>query len=222
RQVAEELLRLGYQVVPFGQPVDACVVNTCSVTDQADVKSRAILRRAARAGDDPLVVATGCYADVAPEAVAAVPGVARGAPNAAKPRLAEMVDELVRRSGRLLFDLEPAVQDPAASAGELISLLPDGESIARTRAVLKIQDGCNHFCSFCIIPYARGRLRSRPVEEVLDEARRHLAAGCREVVLAGICLGDFGDERGLPKEDGDPLARLIRELAALPSLRRIR
>src|SRR5687768_12682978 len=105
RETAAELLRLGYQVVPFGQPVDACVVNTCSVTDQADVKSRSAIRRASRCGDDPLVIATGCYADASPFEAATLPGVATVVPNAEKPRLAEIVDETVRRSGRLLFSL---------------------------------------------------------------------------------------------------------------------
>jgi threonylcarbamoyladenosine tRNA methylthiotransferase MtaB len=222
RQVAESLLKLGYQVVPFGQPADACVVNTCAVTDGADVKSRAVLRRAARSGDDPLVIATGCYADVAPEAVAAIPGVARVAANDEKPRLAEIVDELVRRSGRLLFDLPDPDSSQAQPPGDLLSLLPDGEAIHRTRAVLKIQDGCNHFCSFCIIPFARGRLRSRPADPVLEEAKRRVAEGYRELVLAGICLGDYGDERGFPASQGDPLARLIEQLAAIPGLARIR
>lgn len=222
RAVAEALLRLGYQVVPFGQPADACVVNTCAVTDGADVKSRSVLRRAARAGDDPLVIATGCYADVAPEAVAAIPGVARVAANDEKPRLAQIVDDLVRQSGRLLFDLPTVAEAEPTAAGELLSLLPDGEAIHRTRAVLKIQDGCNHFCSFCIIPFARGRLRSRDADEVIAEAVQRVAEGYREVVLAGICLGDYGDERGFPATEGDALARLIERLAAIPGLDRIR
>jgi len=222
RQVAESLIRMGYQVVPFGQPADACVVNTCAVTDGADVKSRAVLRRAARAGDDPLVIATGCYADVAPDAVAAIPGVARVASNDEKPHLAEIVDEMVRQSGRLLFDLPDDVSPDASLPGDLISLLPGGEAIHRTRAVLKIQDGCNHFCSFCIIPFARGRLRSRPADEIVAEAGRRAAEGYREIVLAGICLGDYGDERGFPTTEGDPLARLLERLAAIPGLARIR
>src|SRR5438093_3945988 len=106
RVTAEELLRRGFEVVPFGAPADACVVNTCSVTNEADVKSRATLRRASRCGDDPLVIATGCYADVAPEEVGAVAGVTSVVANRDKPRLADLVEELLRRSGRLLFDLE--------------------------------------------------------------------------------------------------------------------
>src|SRR5438552_9252654 len=105
RVTAEELLHRGFDVVPFGAPADASVVNTCSVTHEADVKSRATLRRAARCGDDPLVVATGCYAAVAPAAVSAVDGVAVVVPNPEKPRLAEVVEDLLRRSGRLLFEL---------------------------------------------------------------------------------------------------------------------
>src|SRR5438067_5538373 len=99
RGVAAELLRMGYDVVPFGQPADVCVVNTCSVTDQADVKSRSVIRRAGRADGDPLIVTTGCYADVAPAEVAALPGVAAVVPNAEKPRLAEIVHDTLVRSG---------------------------------------------------------------------------------------------------------------------------
>jgi threonylcarbamoyladenosine tRNA methylthiotransferase MtaB len=223
RETAAALLRMGYQVVPFGQPADVCVVNTCSVTDQADVKSRAALRRARRSGGDPLVVATGCYADVAPAEVAAVPGVTAVVPNAEKPRLAEIVDETVRLSGRLLFDLPEASPAQAFEPGQLIPLLHAGEGVlARTRAVVKIQDGCNHFCSFCIIPYARGRLRSRAAAEVLEEARQLAALGFRELVLTGICIGDYGDEKGQARGERDPLALLLERLAEIPGIERLR
>jgi threonylcarbamoyladenosine tRNA methylthiotransferase MtaB len=219
RVTAEELLQRGFEVVPFGAPADACVVNTCSVTNEADVKSRATLRRAARCGDDPLVVATGCYADVAPDAVGSVAGVAAVVANREKPRLAEVVDDLLRRSGRLLFSLDEA---PAPAPEGLLSL--DGGALTRTRAVLKVQDGCNHFCSFCIIPFARGRLTSRPLEDVLVEARRLADQGYRELVLTGICIGDYGDERGFPRRgDGrDPLAALLEQLAEIPGIARLR
>jgi threonylcarbamoyladenosine tRNA methylthiotransferase MtaB len=197
------------------------VVNTCSVTDQADAKSRSILRRAGRVGEDPLVVATGCYADVAPLAVGALPGVARVVPNGEKPRLPEIVEDLLRHSGRLLFELQAGPAGAEASAEDLLSLVPE-EAIGRTRAVLKIQDGCDHFCSFCIIPYARGRLRSRPPGDVLAEARRLAEAGYREIVLAGICLGDYGDEKGFERTSRDALALLLEDLAAIPGIDRIR
>ncbi len=226
RETAAELLALGYEVVPFGQPVDVCVVNTCSVTNEADVKSRAAIRRAGRTGDDPLIVATGCYADVAPEEVAGLPGVAAVVPNREKPRLAEIVDETVRLSGRLLFDLpaaEPAAPESAPREEGLIQLLHAAEGVmARTRAVIKIQDGCNHFCSFCIIPFARGRLRSRAAAEVLQEARVLAKRGYRELVLTGICIGDYGDEKGFARGERDPLALLLEDLAAIPGIERIR
>lgn len=224
RETAAELLTLGYEVVPFGQPVDVCVVNTCSVTNEADAKSRSVIRRAGRLGDDPIIVATGCYADVAPEQVGALPGVAAVVPNREKHRLAEIVDETVRLSGRLLFEL-PTEEAPSEDAGDsgLIQLLQAAEGVmARTRAVIKIQDGCNHFCSFCIIPFARGRLRSRGPEEVLAEARALAARGYRELVLTGICIGDYGDERGFARGDRDPLAVLLEDLAAIPGIERIR
>lgn len=224
RETAAELLSLGYEVVPFGQPVDVCVVNTCSVTNEADAKSRSVIRRAGRLGDDPIIVATGCYADVAPEQVGALPGVAAVVPNREKHRLAEIVNETVRLSGRLLFDLpaESAVEETESSG--LVQLLQAAEGVmARTRAVIKIQDGCNHFCSFCIIPYARGRLRSRAAEEVLVEARALAARGYRELVLTGICIGDYGDERGfVARGQRDPLAVLLEDLAAIPGIERIR
>jgi threonylcarbamoyladenosine tRNA methylthiotransferase MtaB len=220
RAAAADFLRLGYEVVPFGEPVDVCVVNTCSVTDQADGKSRAALRRAGRAGDDPLVVATGCYVETAPAAVASLPGVAAVVPHADKPGLAEATDDLLRRSGRLLFPLAPSA---APAESDLITLLEGGEgALARTRAVIKIQDGCNHFCSFCIIPFTRGRLRSRPPGEVLAEAARLARQGYREVVLTGICLGDYGDEKGFARGARDPLALLLEDLAAIPGLERLR
>jgi threonylcarbamoyladenosine tRNA methylthiotransferase MtaB len=223
RETAAELLRLGYQIVPFGQPADICVVNTCSVTDQADVKSRAALRRGRRSGDDPLVVATGCYADAAPEQVSALPGVAAVVPNAQKPRLAEIVDETLRLSGRLLFPLAAPDESPALGDGDLVPLLALGEgTLGRTRAVIKIQDGCNHFCSFCIIPFTRGRLRSRGPAEVVAEARELAALGYRELVLTGICLGDYGDETGFERGSRDPLALLLEELAEIPGIQRLR
>ncbi|MFN3650564.1 MAG: tRNA (N(6)-L-threonylcarbamoyladenosine(37)-C(2))-methylthiotransferase MtaB [Armatimonadota bacterium] len=227
RETAAELLRMGYRIVPFGQPADVCVVNTCSVTDQADVKSRAAIRRARRAGDDPLVVATGCYADAAPDEVAALPGVEAVVANRDKPRLAEVVDDVLRRSGRLLFSLAEEGAPAAESPEGLVQLMAAAEgTLARTRAVIKIQDGCNHFCSFCIIPFTRGRLRSRPPAEVLAEARELARMGYRELVLTGICLGDFGDERGFEpgaaRGDRDPLALLLEELAAIPGVERLR
>ena len=231
RSLAADLLARGYEIVPFGRPADVCVVNTCSVTNEADGKSRAALRRAARSGDDPLVVATGCYADMAPAETAAVPGVTTVVRNAEKPRLAEIVDDTLRRSGRLLFPLEAESNGEAASmkteGASLVRLMVAAEGVmARTRAVIKIQDGCNHFCSFCIIPFTRGRLKSRPAAEVLAEARELAALGYRELVLTGICLGDYGDERGFAEPGArggrDPLALLLEELAAIPGVERLR
>lgn len=218
RDAAAELVRRGYELVEFGAPVDVCVVNTCTVTEHADAKSRNILRRASRAGDDPIVVATGCYATVDPDAVSAVSEQVALVPNEQKPRLADVVDDLVRQSGRLLLPLGEDHGAEAAS-GALMSL---GGPLNRTRAVLKIQDGCDHFCSFCIIPFARGRLRSRPAAEVLAEARRLAGEGFHELVLTGVCIGDYGDEKGQPGSVRDPLALLLEELARIPGIERLR
>jgi threonylcarbamoyladenosine tRNA methylthiotransferase MtaB len=146
-------------------------------------------------------------------------------PNREKHRLAQMVDETLRRSGRLLFPLEAPEPLVGGVAGDpsLVPLLAGGEGVlGRTRAVVKIQDGCNHFCSFCIIPFTRGRLRSRPAGEVLAEARELAALGFKELVLTGICIGDYGDEKGLPRTERDPLAILLEDLAAVPGIERLR
>jgi threonylcarbamoyladenosine tRNA methylthiotransferase MtaB len=225
REAAADLLRRGYRIVPFGEAADVCIVNTCSVTHEADAKSRAALRRARRTGDDPLVVATGCYVETAPDQVRGMDEVGAVVTNAEKPRLAEIVDEALRLSGRLLFPLEESAPGPElAGSGELIRLIHAGEgTLARTRAVIKIQDGCNHFCSFCIIPFTRGRLRSRPAAEVLEEARELARMGYRELVLTGICIGDYGDERGFgPRGERDPLALLLESLAEIPGIERLR
>ena len=205
RDAAEDLLRRGFEVVPFGAPADACVVNTCSVTHEADVKSRAALRRAARCGDDPLVVATGCYADDRAGGGGAVDGVTAVVPNREKPRLAEVVEELLRRSGRLLFDLEEAPPAPPEGPAE-----PGGGTAGahpgRAQGAGRLQP---------LLQFLHHPVRPGPADqpaaqaEVLAEARRLAAAGYRELVLTGICIGDYGDERGFPRpEDGrDPLAR---------------
>lgn len=222
RQAAGELLSRGWQVAPWGEPVDLCIINTCAVTEEAGRKSRALLRRAARLGDDPEVLATGCYAEMEPEETAALPGVTAVAPNRLKPELADLAEDLLRRSGRLLFDLQPS---PPMPEEKLVQLLGEARgSLARTRAVIKIQDGCNHFCSFCIIPFARGRLRSRPAAEVIAEAKRLADQGYKELVLTGICIGDYGDERRSPaaEQGRDPLALLLERLASLPGIERLR
>jgi len=182
--VREGLLRLGYEESRDGEPADLCVVNTCTVTAEGDLKSRKVIRQLARQNPGAEIVVMGCYATRAPEAVASLPGVAHVVTDK------RQLPELLARLG--LADIPAGI----SSFGQ------------RHRAYVKIQDGCRMHCSYCIVPKVRPVLSSRPVEEVLEEVRRLVEHGHREIVLVGIHLGHYGvDLYGLPS-----LAGLLRRV----------
>lgn len=197
----------GYQVVPFEETADIYVVNTCSVTNIADRKSRQMLHRAKKQNPQALVVAVGCYAQADPERVLSDGAVDLVVGNDQKGRLAELIEE---RTSSLL---------PIGEVREYEELHGTG-SREHTRAFLKIQDGCNQFCSYCLIPYVRGRVRSRRREDVLEEAKLLAEAGFREVVLTGIHLSSYGTDFGFP--EGEALLQLIQDLSGLSGIARIR
>ena len=205
--MAELFEAAGHQVVGFSEPADVYVVNTCTVTAVADQKSRQMLNRARRRNPEAVVVAAGCYVQADRERVLTDTGADLVIGNDEKGRLPEL---LARR--------ESAVRDIAASRGyeELFLTAQTGH----TRAFLKVQDGCNQFCSYCLIPYVRGRVRSRSADAAVEEARRLSENGFSEIVLTGIHLSSYGTEDGTPW--GPPLLNLIRRIDALPKVRRIR
>ncbi|MCA9727061.1 MAG: tRNA (N(6)-L-threonylcarbamoyladenosine(37)-C(2))-methylthiotransferase MtaB [Candidatus Eisenbacteria bacterium] len=207
----------GYEVVPFGRPADWTVVNTCTVTTAADSDSRQFLRRAQRAGGR--VVATGCLAQRHPEALAAIDGVAWVVGNQEKPSLAQWILDADRGAPstedapavpRIRVDADPTLRTFASYGG--------GTEGRRTRATLKIQDGCDEHCTFCVIPQVRGASRSRPLDRTLEEARRLVGSGYREIALTGINTALWGrdliPERSLPD--------LLDALATVPDLLRLR
>jgi len=200
----------GYEVVEFPAPADVYVINTCTVTHLGDKKSRQMIRRAVRANPDAVVVVTGCYAQVAPEAVAGLPGVRLVVGTAERGQLVDLVEEAARtgrprvlvgdlRRRREFEELGPAVFE------------------TRARAWVKIQDGCENFCTYCVVPRARGPVRSRRPESVLREVERLLGEGYGEIVLTGIHIGAYGQDLG---DTG--LVDLLRRLVNLPGLRRMR
>lgn len=209
--------RQGYDVVDFREPADVYLINTCTVTHESDRKSRQLVRRARRANPDAVVVVAGCYPQTAPGEVAGIPGVSVVLGNRDRRRVVELAEEARRRQGA-----------PLTSVGDIFAEreyedLPIAGFAGRTRAALKIQEGCNEFCTYCIIPYARGRPRSRTPESVRAEAGRLLAAGYREVVLTGIHLGAYG--RDLPPGPGGRrpgLAGLLRLVHGVEGIARIR
>lgn len=201
-RIADELWRQGLDVVSWQEPLDVCVINTCSVTHVAAAKSRQAIRRMKRRNPQMLLVVTGCGTAADGSAVAGLGEIDLLVANHEKDAAAERVLELLgRHDGYAL---------PAPRAASCA--LPPG---GRTRALLKVQDGCSHFCSYCIIPYTRGRPRSRSFAEVLEEARAIAAAGHREVVVTGICVGAYADQgRGLPD--------LLLALAQIAGIERVR
>lgn len=200
----------GYEIVSFGETADVYVINTCSVTNMADRKSRQMLHRAKKQNPEAVVVAAGCYVQtkeseaVVDDAIDIIIG------NNMKHELVSRLDEYFRDHGKIDAVLD--INDKNQEFEELYLEKPS----EHTRAFIKVQDGCNQFCSYCIIPYARGRVRSRNMESVLEEVKRLAQNGYQEVVLTGIHLSSYGIETG------ESLLRLIQEIHKVDGIKRIR
>lgn len=205
-QMARQLVAQGHTLVGWEDPAEVYVLNTCTVTQQAERKAHKLLRQIHRRAPEALVVVTGCYAQLRPEALAREPGVAFVATNAQKPYLAQAIEDLLAQR---------PVRLPAHTPWTFW-LSASGEG--RTRAFLKVQDGCDYKCSFCTVPQARGPSRSAPPELALQEALRLAEAGFSEIVLTGINLGDYG------KPHGGSFLALLQTLEAQvpPSVKRFR
>ena len=201
----------GYQVVHFSEQADVYLINTCTVTHLGDRKSRQLIRRAARTNPGALVVVTGCYAQTSPGEVAALPEVDLVVGLGDRGNLVDLVESAWKGQGT-----EILVRD--ISGFREFEELPPPVEQGRVRAFLKIQEGCDSYCAYCIVPHARGPLRSRPPASVMAEAHLLLDQGYREIVLTGIHTGAYG--RDLPGDMG--LAGLVQQLLALPGLLRLR
>lgn len=199
----------GFEIVPEDEPADICIVNTCTVTNIADRKSRQMISRARRLNPVAKVIVTGCWSQRNPEAASALEGVAAVLGNSEKSRIAELCIELMQ--GCSPQSKVPDVMHEHSF--EELSATAEG----RTRAYLKIQDGCSRFCSYCAIPYARGAVRSRSLDSVRRELEKLDSAGFAEVVLTGIHLTDYGRDLG-----GVDLADAIDAAEGLDSIKRIR
>lgn len=200
----------GYEQVDFEQTADVYVINTCTVTNTGDKKSRQIIRRAIRRNPDAVVAVTGCYAQTSPAELLDIPGVDLVIGTQDRDKIIPLVKQYQR-------EREPinAVRN-IMKTREFEELdVPDFTD--HTRAFLKIQEGCNNFCTFCIIPWSRGLSRSRSPESVLNQARKLADAGYKEFVLTGIHTGGYGDDL-----DNYSLANLLRDLAEVDGVKRIR
>lgn len=205
-------IQKGYEPVDFDGKADIYVINTCSVTNMGERKSRQLIRKAKRTNEDAYIVVTGCYAQLAPDAIAAIDGVNLVIGTNNRHKIVELVEQLETTEKQI-----NAVRNIMEQATfEEMPLY--GNEIDKARAFMKIQEGCNNYCSFCIIPYTRGKLKSRRVDGIKQEAQRLVDHGYHEIVLTGIHLGNYGVE--LP---GRPnLAAVVKELLTIDGLERIR
>jgi len=185
--LAAELLMQGHRIVPSSQTADVIIIHTCTVTQKTDYQSRQIIRRMATKNPRGQVVVTGCYAQVSPESLQAIPGVDYVVGMAERKRIPGII--IAKEKSREAAVLISPVEKQKSFEEWMLPHFHD-----RTRAFLKVQDGCNSYCSYCIVPYARGRNRSLPLERVLFQARGLAAQGFKEIVLTGIHLGTYGED----------------------------
>ena len=204
-----ELLRRGHALTDFDGPADAYIVNTCTVTAVSDKKCRNIIRRVRKNAPEAVVAVCGCYAQTDRSAVAAL-GVDLVSGSAGRMEFLDRLEGLLQSRG------DPVVAVDEALSRRHFERLPAGGAAGRTRAMLKVEDGCVNFCAYCIIPYARGPVRSLPLDEAVEQARRLAGEGWREVVLTGIEISSWGQDL----KTGRTLTDLIEAVcAAAPELR---
>lgn len=205
--IAQHLQQKGVRRAHGGEVPDICVVNTCSVTEEADKKCRQLIRRLVRRYPDALMVVTGCYAQLKAKEIAEIPGVHIVLGSDQKLKLAEYVEEWIANR-KALVEVTP-LKDikqfyPSCSRGD------------RTRYWLKVQDGCDYYCSYCTIPRARGRSRSGTIESLVAQARGVAQEGGKEIVITGVNIGDFG------KNTGETFIDLIKQLDEVDGIERYR
>lgn len=197
----------GIERAARGETPDICVVNTCSVTETADKKGRQLIRRLAARYPQATIAVTGCYAQLKPREVAALPGVAIVAGSNEKLRLAEFIDTWLKdRTSRV--EVTPAL--------DIREFRPSCERGDRTRHFLKVQDGCDYFCTYCTIPFARGRSRSGTVRQLVDLTRQAAAEGGKEIVITGVNIGEFG------RDNGQEFLDLLKRLDEVEGIERFR
>ena len=212
----------GYEIVQFSQISDVYVINTCTVTNIADRKSRQMLHRAKKLNPDSIVVAVGCYVQTGSDALLKDPLVDICIGNNHKSELIPIIEDYAkgRSEKKIVMD---DIGVPSSYEGMTLGSLSD-----RVRTFVKIQDGCNQFCTYCAIPLARGRVRSRRDEDICEEIRGLVEKGCSEIVLTGIHVGSYGidlDEKGSTSGDYGGKSRLVdlvEKIAEIPGLDRIR
>lgn len=224
----QNLRERGYNLVPFDAKADIYIINTCSVTNMADRKSRQMIHRAKKMNPDAVVVAAGCYVQTSSEEVLKDLNIDIAVGNNRKKDLADILEEYFRRKEQdgMLFTPEEKKSFPENNIIDINHTeeyedMQLSHTAEHTRAFIKVQDGCNQFCSYCIIPYARGRIRYREIEDVLQEVENLAANGYKEIVLTGIHLSSYGMTKGNDFSKSR-LPELIQAVNGVSGIERIR
>ena len=210
--MAQKFIEHGYEVVEFDEYADVYIVNTCTVTNVADRKSRQMLRRAKEINKDATLIACGCYAQVAKEQLKKIPEIDLIIGNNEKNDIIQIVENHIAQKG---------AEDLVSDVMYKLDYVELGTTTytEKTRAVIKVQDGCDRFCSYCLIPYARGHIRSRKIENVIEEIKKVVEEGINEVVITGIHIASYGRDF---KGENIGLIDLLEEINKIQGLHRIR
>ena len=208
-------LTKGYEIVDFSQIADVYVINTCSVTSLSERKSRQLIRRAGRLNKDAIIAVTGCYAQVAKEEIEKIPEIDVITGSSNRKEIINLVEEKFREKENIAEKTNKLTSVKGFSVFEDIPIL---FSPKRTRAFLKIQDGCENFCSYCIIPHTRGKSRSRKMDSIITESKRLVEDGFKEIVLTGINLAVYGQDLG----KNNNLVDIVKEILKIEGLVRLR
>lgn len=209
--MTEKFIKEGYKVVPFEGYADVYVINTCTVTNMSDKKSRQMISRARRTNEDAVIAAVGCYSQIAPEEVAKIQGVdvVLGTKNKG---------DIVYWVNRAREEREQVIQVEDVLRNDIFEDLKIDEYQEKTRAFLKIQDGCNRFCSYCLIPFARGAVCSKEPEKIIKEVKELAAHGFKEIILSGIHIASYGADLS-----GDwNLVRILQKIDTVEGIERVR
>ena len=210
--ISEELEHRGFTVRPSNEKCDSYIINTCTVTAESDRKARQMIRRVMNKDENAFILVTGCYSQISPDAVAAIKGVDYICGNYNKMTVVDKLCELINKGKNAI----PEICVPSLSNApfECMSI----KKFNRTRAYVKIEDGCESKCTYCTIPAARGSIRSKPFLDVINEVKELVAGGCYEVVLTGIETGSYGNDL----KHGEDLASLLCEIDKIEGIGRVR
>lgn len=200
----------GYDTVEFSDKPDVFVINTCSVTENADKKCKKIVKEALKISPNAYVTIVGCYAQLKPQEIAEIPGVDMVLGAAEKFQIIDHINDLTKKPKAVVYN------QPVSEANEFVPAYSFGD---RTRTFLKVQDGCDYSCTFCTIPLARGSSRSDTIENVIEQANQIAASGVKEIVLTGVNLGDFGIRNGQREDKFFDLVKALDEVEGIDRIR---